>query len=131
MRTRTKVPSFWKVAFEMYQSASLVRNNLMEMYTQSRKQCPLRPVFDVFLQKVHSDQRWRVRKSGVFWNPQKVKKTAPEMSKTIVIIKRYTDFLYILGDLCSSARNCHVTCNPLDLKIDPGKFTNNKVPDMV
>ena len=34
-----------------------------------------------------------------FWNPKKVKKTAPGMSKTIVIIKRYTDFLYILGDL--------------------------------
>ena len=66
-----------------------------------------------------------------FWNPRKVKKTVPEMSKTIVAIKRYTDFLYILGDLCSSARNGHVTCNPRDLKIDLGKFTNNKVPHMV
>ena len=63
--------------------------------------------------------------------PPKVKKTVPEMSKIIVVIKRYTDFLYIQGDLCSSARNCHVTCNPRDLKIDPGKFTNNKVPHMM
>ena len=90
-----------------------------------------RSVFDVFLRKVHSDQRWRVRTSGVFLNPRKVKKTTSEMSKTIVVIKRYTDFLYILGDLCSSIRNCHVNCNPRDLKIDPGKFTNNKVTHMV
>ena len=44
--------------------------------------------------------------------------TAPEMSITIVVIERYSDFLYILGDQCSSARNCHVTCNPRDLKIE-------------
>ena len=66
-----------------------------------------------------------------FLESRKVKKAAPEISKTILVIKRYTDFLYILGDLCLSARNCHVTCNPRDLKIDPGKFTNNKVPEMM
>ena len=66
-----------------------------------------------------------------FLDPRKVKQTASEMSKTTVVLKRYTDFLYIQGDLCSSARNCHVTYNPRDLKIDPGKFTNNKVPNMV
>ena len=60
-----------------------------------------------------------------------MKKTAPEMSKITVVIKRYADFLDILGDLCSSARNCHVTCNPRDLKIDPGKFSNNKVPKVM
>ena len=55
-----------------------------------------------------------------FLNPRKVKKTATEMSKTIVAIKRNTGSLYILGDLCSSARSRHVktkhTCH-LSLKI--------------
>ena len=78
-----------------------------------------------FLPAMASPNIWR------FLKPRKVKKTALEMSKIIVVIKRYTDFLYILGDLCLSARNCHVTCNPRDLKIDPGKFTNNKVPQMM
>ena len=48
-----------------------------------------------------------VRKSGFVWNPRKVKKTS-EMSKTIVAIKSYIDSLYILGDICSSARSRHV-----------------------
>ena len=64
-----------------------------------------------------------------FWNPRKVKKTAPEMAKTIVAIKRYIDFLYILGDLCSPARNCHVTVKHIchfSLKIP--KHVNNCYP---
>ena len=40
---------------------------------------------------------------------KKEKMTAPEMFKTIVAITRYIDFLYMLGDQRSSARNCHVT----------------------
>ena len=131
MRTRTKVPSFWKVAFEMYQSASLVRNNLMEMYTPSRKHVHSGQYLMYFYRKSIPTSNGESENLAFFWNPRKVKKTAPERSKTILVIKCYTDFLYILGDLCSSARNCHVTCNPPDLKIDPSKFTKNKVPHMV
>ena len=81
------------------------------------KNCPIRPNVYIVLRKVHSGQRSRVRKSYFFFNPRKVKKTAPEMSKTIVTLKRYNDSLYILGELCSSARSRHVKTKYLNFYI--------------
>ena len=82
----------------------LVHNNLADMNAPSRKKSNPAKLLYSFTESP-SGQRWRVRKSDIFLNPRKVKKTAPEMSKTIVAIKRYNDSLYILGDLCSSARS--------------------------
>ena len=87
----------------------LVRNNLTQVYAPSRKKSSTSVNFCCISTESPFRPATASPKIWLFWNPQKVKNTAPEMSKTIAAIKRYTDFLYIVGDPCSSVRDCHVT----------------------
>ena len=75
----------------------LVRHYLTDIYTPSRKKCPIQPNFYIAF-NTESPFRPAVAspKICLFLTTRKVKKTAPELSKTIVAIKRNTDSLYTL-----------------------------------
>ena len=54
----------------------LVRNNLTDMYAPSRKKLSNPAKFYIVLRKVHSGQRWRVRKTDISGTPE-IQKYSP------------------------------------------------------